>query len=328
MNDLDLKDKKLIALLHRNSRAKLHELASELKLSKNSVKYRIDRLVEKKYILHFNPTINYVKINLTTFDLFIRLRLRKEQEKIIIDYFRNDPNVLWACTLLGEWDFLIQYVSTDFESFYFNQLKSFLSKFSSVLDDYEVKISIQRIKIKHCVPEYESLIKEEKILPKQNNSSERPKISEIDRKLLHALSLNARASFQELGQEIGESLETTRNHFNALVEEGVLQGFTINFDQNKIGYVDYLIFCKFHNFEGEKEFQSLVNSKKEIKLGLKNGNVPEIYLLVSTRSPYEMESLVKEIKDKFYNQIHEIKHATITQDFKLDLFPEGVVNIK
>jgi Lrp/AsnC family leucine-responsive transcriptional regulator len=233
--------------------------------------------------------------------------------------------VLWACTLLGEWDFLIQYISTDFDTFYFNNIRNFLSKFGSLIDDYEIKSSVERLKLQHGVPEYNHLINEIKLPENKNSPFTHVQPSMNDRKLLHALSRNARASFQELGQKINESLETTRNHFNRLVKEGVLQGFTVNFDSSKIGYVDYLVFCRFHNFEKDQDFKMLVNNKAEIKLALRNGNVPEIYLLVSTRSPYEMESLVKEIKEKFYSNIHEIKHLTITQDIKLDLFPEGLI---
>jgi len=38
-----------------------------------------------------------------------------------------------------------------------------------------------------------------------------------------------------------------------------------------------------------------------------------------------MESLVKEIKNRYYSEIHEIYHLTITQEVKLDHFPEGLI---
>ncbi|MFA6461821.1 MAG: winged helix-turn-helix transcriptional regulator [Candidatus Woesearchaeota archaeon] len=325
MNYLDLKDKKLITLLHRNSRAKLHELAAELKLSKNSVKYRIERLQEKGYILRFIPIIDYNKIHYSTYDLFIKLKMRKEQEHLLIEHLKNNPKVLWACTLFGEWDLFVQFVTKSFYDFYNTDLTLFLKKFGQFIDDYEIKIAVKRLRLQHGVPEYLPLVKEPPLLEKKINYSQPTELSLIDLKLLHALSQNARASFQELGQNIGESLETTRNHFNRLIKEGVLTGFTLNFEDTKIGYVGYLSFIRFHNFEKEEEFRQFILTKPEIKLALKNGNVPEIYLLISTRSPYELESLVKEIKDRFYITVHEITTMTITNEFKVEMFPEGLI---
>jgi len=240
---------------------------------------------------------------------------------------RAVPSTLpgWATTLFGEWDLFAQFVTKSFYDFYEEDLVQFLNKFGSFIDDYEIKVAVRRLKLGHGVPEYLSLVKERFTTPKKINYDQTAKLSLIDLKLLHALSHDARANFQELGAKIGESLETTRNHFNRLLEEGVVAGFTINFDETKIGYVGYLTFIRFHNFEKEEEFRQFIQSKPEIKLALKNGNVPEIYLLISTKTPYDLERIVKEIKDKFYTFIHEIKNMTMTNEFKWEMFPDGLV---
>ena len=50
---LDLKDKKILVELELNSRRSNNQIAKKVNLSKEVVKYRIDRLLEKGVILRF-----------------------------------------------------------------------------------------------------------------------------------------------------------------------------------------------------------------------------------------------------------------------------------
>jgi DNA-binding Lrp family transcriptional regulator len=328
MKQLDVKDKKILTLLSINSRLKLHEIAQHVRLSKNSIKYRIERLQKLGYIKRFTPIISYDKIGYTTHDLFIKLRLRKEQEKELVEHFKDHPNVLWCSTLFGEWDLLIQFANKNFDEFYYENLIGVLKKFNEFIEDYEVKVTVKRFKLQYCVPDYFDLINKNKVKTltpvKDRNIVQ---LDKVDRKLLSALSKNARANFQQLGKLINESLETTRNHFNKLIKEGVLEGFSVQFGYKELDLVNYMTFFRFRNIseEKEKEFKLYLQEKREVILALKNGNVPEIYLLLSANSPRTAETVIKDIKDKFFEQIKNITTITLTENIRLDFFPEGLI---
>src|SRR3989338_794276 len=74
MHGIDLKDRKLIYYLARNSREGFSKLAALIGVSKNSVKYRVDRLKKLGVIDRFLPIINIGFLEWHTFDIFLRLR--------------------------------------------------------------------------------------------------------------------------------------------------------------------------------------------------------------------------------------------------------------
>jgi len=56
--DLDEKDKKLLILLERNARTPISKLSKDIGLSRDAIKYRIDRLLKNKILLKFTTTVN------------------------------------------------------------------------------------------------------------------------------------------------------------------------------------------------------------------------------------------------------------------------------
>ncbi len=325
MKQLDLKDKKILTLLSYNSRLRLHEIAKQVKLSKNSIKYRIERLQKVGIIKKFVPYVNYDALKKNTYDIFIKVKVRKEQEKELLNFFKESKNVLWAATLFGEWDIFVQAVAKNKENFYHQFMDSITNKFGHMIDDYEIKINTKRLKIDHGIPEFKSLIKKE--LPKVKRNYKDIKLDNKDYKLIHALSLNARASFIELARITGESSETTRNRFNKLIKHNIIEGFSIFIDPLKLGRINFLTFFRLHDFssEKEKEFTTYLESKDNVGLALKNGNFPEIYLLTTAKNNYEIETFIKETQDKFFSIIKKTTNITITEEIKLVMFPEGLI---
>ncbi len=61
-------------------------------------------------------------------------------------------------------------------------------------------------------------------------------LDEIDRRILDILAANARVSLKELAQEAGLSSPSAADRLRKLEERGVLDGFTIALNPQKVGY--------------------------------------------------------------------------------------------
>ena len=70
---LDLKDKKLLFELDKNSRTSLSDLAKKLKTSKEVVYYRLNKLIDEKIILRFHTITPLYKFGLTAYKVYLRL---------------------------------------------------------------------------------------------------------------------------------------------------------------------------------------------------------------------------------------------------------------
>lgn len=61
-------------------------------------------------------------------------------------------------------------------------------------------------------------------------------IDELDIDILRLLQNDARRSYKEIGKELGVSIGTVHNRITKLRESGILNGFSININNEKLGY--------------------------------------------------------------------------------------------
>ena len=75
-------------------------------------------------------------------------------------------------------------------------------------------------------------------------------MDETDWKLLSELELDARQSFSELGRKVGLSQPATAERIKSLESSGIIRGYRVDVDREKIGY-GVTAFIRL-NSEGEK----------------------------------------------------------------------------
>ena len=72
-NGLDIKDVKILSELDRDARLSNIQIGRKVGLSKEVVKYRIDNMIKRGVIIRFHTVINYFKIGMVKFKLYLRL---------------------------------------------------------------------------------------------------------------------------------------------------------------------------------------------------------------------------------------------------------------
>jgi DNA-binding Lrp family transcriptional regulator len=94
-------------------------------------------------------------------------------------------------------------------------------------------------------------------------------IDQTDVKILQALHSNARLSYRQVAQKCGISAATAMTRIKKLEETGVIEGYTIRIDHEKLGY-DLTVITELTVTKGEDRF---VKVEKEIS------NYPGVCLL-------------------------------------------------
>ena len=91
---LDLKDKKILYELDKNSRQSYSQLAKKVYLSQEATRYRVNRLIQNKVIFKFFTKIDVSKLGLTFYKVLIKFHNINEQKKEeIIHYLVKQPIV-------------------------------------------------------------------------------------------------------------------------------------------------------------------------------------------------------------------------------------------
>ena len=111
---LDLKDKEILKMLEDDARANYSKISTKLDISSDTVKYRIDKMIEKGVIENFNPIINFSKLGFSQAVIIVKFNYLDELNKDKFENFlKNKTCVIKAIKSLNMEEFFINLVSKD-----------------------------------------------------------------------------------------------------------------------------------------------------------------------------------------------------------------------
>lgn len=144
---LDKIDKDILKLLSRYGRASVAEISKKLKISRDVVKYRVERLIKLEVIQGFVAVANPTKLGLPNM-VFVSMSLLSvdpKREKMLIDYLKSAPYIIYAAKVLGKWDLNIEIYSKH-NKHLDEILKDIREKFSDIIKEMEITPVIEEYK--------------------------------------------------------------------------------------------------------------------------------------------------------------------------------------
>ncbi len=324
--ELDSKDWKILYNLCTDSRLSHNKIAKLVGLSKNSVTYRIERLVKKGIISGFFTIINQESLGFETYNLFLRLNASKEKEEEIISYFKNHPNTKVVDRLLGEWNLLVNFGCREFSEFY-SFMKEVKTRFSGIIDVYEVHQRLESYKVEQLPVE---LVGEPTIIKPFKKITKKAEVDLTDLRLLRLLDQDSTSTLFELGEKLGITYETVSERIKKLKEAGIIIKFTAKISLGTLGYDVYLILTELRNLSGEREdaLRNYINSQKNIRYSFISASKPILFLYLAAKNSGELNNFLLNMKQNFPDIIVNQKYLLSTEQIKYELFPEGFVGIK
>ena len=142
----DKKDKRILNILQKNPRVAISEIEKKTGLKRDSIKYRINRMLKNNQI-SFSTKINYDVLgfdimNIVTFTLH---NFKSEDETRFVDFLKQNRNVIHIYSTAGKSDYIIFIISDDANSF--NEvLKGIRTKFSRIIREYEISSVVEKRK--------------------------------------------------------------------------------------------------------------------------------------------------------------------------------------
>jgi Lrp/AsnC family leucine-responsive transcriptional regulator len=136
---LDRIDRMLLEALQQDARLTTAELAELVNLSPSPCARRIRRLEQAGLITRYRAELDRTLLGLTV-TLFVQVRLKEHQQDRVDEFentVRNMPEVIQCHSVSGQFDYLLQVITADIDSFerwlrQFRQLKEVSSVDSSL----------------------------------------------------------------------------------------------------------------------------------------------------------------------------------------------------
>jgi Lrp/AsnC family leucine-responsive transcriptional regulator len=245
MTKLDVYDKKILEILLNNSREQISAIGKKVRLRRENVNYKINRLIKEGLIKEFNTILNEKNLGLSHYVIFLELvNLKKESEQKILEYLKESQFTSWSGVSAGKWSLIFDiFIPKDIE---LNKvLNDFLIKFGAFIEDYVI-LNL------HEGEYFGSKLLG--IVSKPNSSYGRVQEfhpDKIDLRIISLLNKNSRMTLVEISEKVGLTPNGVNNRIKILEKTRVIMGYTISLDWKKIGYEWYGLQLKLSEFGDE-----------------------------------------------------------------------------
>jgi Lrp/AsnC family leucine-responsive transcriptional regulator len=135
-----------------------------------------------------------------------------------------------------------------------------------------------------------------------------PSFDRLDMAILRELLRDARRSLQEIGQQVGLSPTACWNRIRHMEAAGILQGYTVKVDLERLGYHDTVIVqvnLASHSDETLYEFGRVLETMPEVLEAYLVSGDYDYFIRIAVRDTRDYERLLRE---KLY-KIPGIRHS-------------------
>jgi len=317
---LDEKDMHILFELEQDCNRSLDEIARKTGLSKQTLHYRIQRLIDEGVITGFITAIDAAKLGLVGYGVWIQLSpLNEMEKKKFLDFLISHDRVGWVASCNGKFDLAIGILAENLVQF--NSIfKGILKKFPDFEKNYHVSIPYELADYPRT-----HLIKTEKDRTPMlaNYEPKRIKLDDEDVKILYELSKNARITTIELAKVVGLSPNTIRQKVMRLEKEKVIKKYTIFLQASKMGFQNYELLVNTQNMveEDEKEIESFCQQNNYVTSLRQVIGKWDLEIVIDAKDSEHFQSFLTEFRTRFSNIIKEFEYVPTVYVHKMNDLP-------
>ena len=320
MIKLDAYDKKILEVLLDNARKQVSTIAKKVRLRRENVNYKINRLIKENLIKEPITIFNEQKLNLSRYVLFLELiNLQENSEKEILDYLKQTEYVSWIGINAGKWSLIFDVILKEKDDLD-GIVNNFLNKFGKFVGDYTILNS----KEIGYYPEKMIGLKPNKLTSKK---TENVKFDKIDIKILSTLNENAWNNYVKIAEKIGLTPNAINNRIKNLERKGVITGYTISLDWKKLGWELYGLQLKIIRFENDINNKLITHFKENSKVVFYYkylGGVWDYDIGIIVKDSEELREYINGFRASFSDFVKISDASTILKEVTGYKLPKGV----
>jgi len=306
MENLDLKDRKILYQLDLNCRQSNNQIGRKVGLSKEVVNYRIKRMEDIGIIKCFWTAINSLKLGYYAFRIYINfLDVNPEIKKEIVRYFKNYKNVWTLQTAKGPVDLGAVIWADDIYNFnkFWNKT---LDKYGNYFEKYVVSILTQVNCYKRSYLISDGYNKPDREFYTINCVGEPVLIDEIDYRILNEIAVDARISLLKLAKKLKCSSQTINYRIKSLVNKGIILAFRVDIDISKLGLQDCMIDLYLKDHTKGKKIEDFIkgNPYVEIIMDMTIGWC-DLNFVILIKNFNNLSKIIDEIDNRFPGAIRK-----------------------
>ncbi|MAH47607.1 hypothetical protein CMI37_17430 [Candidatus Pacearchaeota archaeon] len=315
MNKLDIKDKKIMFELDKDSRIPLSKLAKKIGLKKETVFHRLNNLIEKQIILQFHTVSALYRFGQKSYKIYLKLQgASPETRESIIDSLQKNKRIFWIGDARGTWDIIVGIWAGSLEDFFLVH-DEILNKHSKYILKKEVSISRKNTQLNRKW--FYDDKSPRKIFTFGEDESP-AKLDEDDKKILDQISTNSRMKIIDIAEKVELLPDKVTYRIKNLEKNGLIKGYKCLFNASKLGFIATKVNIYFKNISKERK-QEFFNYLKFL---------PNIIYFLETFASWDVEIgfeveknedfylVMDDLSDKFKDIIHHYDDMVVLREPK------------
>jgi Lrp/AsnC family transcriptional regulator, leucine-responsive regulatory protein len=315
---LDVKDKKILTLLDENARYSNSQIAKKVKLSKPAVEYRIQRFQKNNIIFSHYAVIDFTKLGYSQYKIYFKFQdVNPAEEKAITDYWIDSKNSIWVGQIRGRWDLAVSILAKS--NFEFGKILSeFMNKYSKFILDKDVLLT-----------EYSPIYAREYLSDTKptefiyGTPTEKYELDDVDRKIIKALSIDARISIIGLAEKTKLTRDIINYRLKKLLKDKIIVQYRTWPNLENLGIKLYKIILRTKNFDqqAEKQFKGHMAIHPKVTQFLKLIGSWDLEIEYEAINEEELYIQLNEIRKQFADIIRDFDIIRITKTYKYNYYP-------
>ena len=325
---LDVKDRKILAQLDTDARQSFNQIGKKVGLSKEVVKYRIDRLQEQDIIVRFHTVVNYFKLGLVKFKLYLRLtNANKEKLEEIAQYFFKNHNTEWVVLTTGKWDLIVGFLVHNVNEFD-EEVQKALNLFSRYIQEKAVTTTL------HVAHETRGFLQKDQYKQTRvvyhTSKDPQEKIDETDEEILRIITNNARMPVTQIAQKVHTTPRVVQYRLRELERKKIILAYKAHLNPRAMGR----IFCKalvYLSMGTEQRIKSFIGYASSLLGAVWPQRVMgawDFELDLEVENYDVFQKIILELKEKFPDLIRNHEFCIASKEYKLDLYPNAQREMK
>ena len=335
---IDLKNKKILAVLSQNCRFKLapSQVGKIVGLSKEVVHYRIKKLEKEGIIKGYYSVINTRKIGFQIFFVYIELQnISQTKENEIIDKLIKHPSTHYITCCFGKYDILFDILANSIDDFD-KILREIFKEFGQYVKHYEISTLLDVLKYVALMEsfskginlnkekfQYDFTFMKDLENKKIDYTSGKFNLDGKDFQILYFLSNNSTLQLKQIARKINVSSDTVKYRIKRLIKHNLIIGFYPIINISMLGYHNYGLFLELNNieFEEKKKILNYLALHPDAIFCLKSSGQYEITLNVAVKNNLHLYKLINDLRQRYPEQIKKIEIVLIIKDHKIAFLP-------
>jgi Lrp/AsnC family leucine-responsive transcriptional regulator len=321
-NRLDMKDRRILYELDRNCRQSNAEIGKKVRLSKEVVKYRIDRMMESGLILRFHTVVNYFKLGIVKYKLYLRFRdVSREKMREIGEYFNGHKKTEWVAICTGGWDMIVGFLVRNVNEFD-GEVQQVMNRFSSHIQEKAVTATLHLV---HHLREYleEPGKKGVERVVYHTSADEQAKVDGTDLEILRIIANNARIHVTEIAKRLRTTSRIVQYRMKRMKDESIILAYKVQLDPKVMGniFCKAIIYLRSSTKGRIGEFVNYCSSIPEAVWPQRVMGAWDFELDFELEDYDTFQDIMFDMKERFSSIIQNYDFAITKKEFKLDLFP-------